>query len=65
MLLAGVGGAPGLAGVAPALTAYCGSGITAAQLVLVGHDVGVDVALYPGSWSHWVQDPEHPIATGG
>ena len=64
MLLAGVGGAPGLAGVAPALTAYCGSGVTAAQLVLVGHDVGVDIALYPGSWSHWVRDPERPIATG-
>ena len=64
VLLAGMAGAPGSARVAPALTAYCGSGVTAAQLILVGHDVGVDIALYPGSWSHWVRDPEHPIATG-
>ncbi|MCB2174341.1 MAG: sulfurtransferase [Actinomycetales bacterium] len=64
VLLAGVAGAAGGARVAPALAAYCGSGVTAAQLVLVGHDVGVDVALYPGSWSHWIQDPGHPIATG-
>lgn len=64
VMLAGVGGVTGLAGVTPALTAYCGSGVTAAQLVLVGHDAGLDLALYPGSWSHWVQDPAHPIATG-
>lgn len=47
-----------------ALAAYCGSGVTAAQLVLVGHDAGLSIALYPGSWSHWVGDPAHPVATG-
>ncbi|WP_149205370.1 sulfurtransferase [Actinotalea subterranea] len=47
------------------LTAYCGSGVTAAQLVLAAHEIGVDAALYPGSWSHWVRDPARPVATGG
>jgi thiosulfate/3-mercaptopyruvate sulfurtransferase len=44
--------------------AYCGSGVTAAQLVLAGQVAGVDLALYPGSWSHWVRDPARPVATG-
>lgn len=46
------------------VTAYCGSGVTAAQLVLAGHDAGLSIALYPGSWSHWVRDPARPVATG-
>ncbi|HWS57358.1 MAG TPA: sulfurtransferase [Actinotalea sp.] len=46
------------------VTAYCGSGVTASQLVLAAHEVGLDVALYPGSWSHWVRDPARPVATG-
>lgn len=45
-------------------TAYCGSGVTAAQLVLAGDVAGLDLALYPGSWSHWVQDPARPVAVG-
>ncbi|MDO8121908.1 sulfurtransferase, partial [Isoptericola sp. b490] len=46
------------------IAAYCGSGVTASQLVLAGHDADVEIALYPGSWSHWVRDPRRPIATG-
>jgi thiosulfate/3-mercaptopyruvate sulfurtransferase len=38
--------------------------VTAAQLVLAAHEVGVELAMYPGSWSHWVRDPDRPVAVG-
>jgi thiosulfate/3-mercaptopyruvate sulfurtransferase len=46
------------------LAAYCGSGLTAAHLALAGAVAGVDVAVFPGSWSEWSNTPGRPVATG-
>jgi len=46
---------------------YCGSGIQACHMALAMEvaEVGVyDPAVYIGSWSDWITDPERPIATG-
>ncbi|MDX1886806.1 sulfurtransferase [Mycolicibacterium sp. 120270] len=44
--------------------AYCGSGVTASVLVVALATLGVDAALYPGSWSEWSSDSARPVATG-
>jgi thiosulfate/3-mercaptopyruvate sulfurtransferase len=43
--------------------ASCGSGITACQLVLAGAVIGLDLALYPGSYSQWCA-AGRPVAVG-
>jgi thiosulfate/3-mercaptopyruvate sulfurtransferase len=48
----------------PAVAAYCGSGVSAARDVLTFAVLGIDAALFPGSWSAWSNDPDRPAALG-
>lgn len=56
---------PAGAAEAPAVAAYCGSGVTACvplmRLVLAGRD---DARLYPGSFSEWCRREGYPIERG-
>ena len=53
----GVDATPGTA------AASCGSGVTACQLILAGRVAGIDLALFPGSYSQWCA-AGHPVAVG-
>lgn len=44
---------------------YCGSGVSAARVLLALTSLGVEAALYPPSWSGWSSDPDRPVAVGG
>lgn len=45
--------------------AYCGSGVTASVAVAALAVLGVDAALFPGSWSQWCAESGRPVVTGG
>lgn len=43
---------------------YCGAGMSAAHTVLALAAIGINAAMYPGSWSAWVTDPSRPVTIG-
>jgi thiosulfate/3-mercaptopyruvate sulfurtransferase len=43
---------------------YCGAGMSAAHTVLALSAIGIAAAMYPGSWSAWVNDPTRPVIFG-
>jgi thiosulfate/3-mercaptopyruvate sulfurtransferase len=43
----------------------CGAGISAAHSVLALASIGIEAAMFPGSWSAWAADPARPVVIGG
>ena len=53
-----------LAGLGGDVGVYCGSGVTAAVVLAALSTIGVDGALFPGSWSQWSGEPGREVARG-
>lgn len=47
----------------PSVGVYCGSGVTAAVVLAALTIVGIDGALFPGSWSQWSAE-DRPVEQG-
>ncbi len=43
----------------------CGAGISAALGVAALASIGIEAAMFPGSWSAWSADPERHVMVGG
>ncbi len=52
------------ADLGPDIGVYCGSGVTAAVVLAALSTIGVDGALFPGSWSQWSGEPGRAVSTG-
>ncbi len=62
--LGGTGAGAGQASAQGSGVVSCGSGVSAAHLVLAAAVAGLPLpALYPGSFSGWVADPSRPVET--
>lgn len=46
------------------VAAYCGSGVAATHTALAGAVAGIDVVIFPGSWSQWSRSTDRLVATG-
>ena len=53
-----------LAKVEKPIVTYCGSGVTAANLMIALAEIGVEPAMYVGSSSDWVTYEGFPLETG-